>query len=216
MTILDDIPGGGYSTTQQVRTFANVVLANVSDDQLEEFIAAADNWTDDYTGKTWRKTIVNGELIDADAYTFFKTTHYPILEITKLEVYENDQWTEKTEWDPVTRTGDYRIYKAASGIIEWVNTTPASGRDKIRIGYKAGYETVPDKIRDLSMRLATITALQADSGHQNPNGYKSISEGDLTISWGNGAHDTRIQDLVRETKEKMSQLGGKLNYAFSR
>ena len=216
MTVLDPIPSGGYCNIEEVRNFVGVPLDRVSDGQLEEIILNQDSWIDEITGRRWLEHIVDTEYHDGDAYKRFMTDHYPIISITTLEVYENDAWVEKTEWNPTTRTGDFRIAKPESGIIEWLNTPPSSGEDKIRISYKAGEETVPRKIKDLSIRLASITALQEDAGQMNPSGYKSISEGSLSISWGNGAHDGRIQTLIQQAQEKLKQLGGKLNYAWSR
>lgn len=215
MTVLDPIPSGGYCNIEQVRNFVGVPLDRVSDGQLEEIILDQDSWLDDITGRRWMEHIVNDEYHDGDAYKRFVTSHYPIISVTTLEVYENDAWVAKTEWDPVARTGDFRVVKPESGIIEWINTPPSSGKDKIRLTYKAGEETVPRKIQDLSIRLASIAALQVDAGQMNPSGYKSISEGSLSISWGNGAHDGRIQTLAQQVDIKLKQLGGKLKYAWS-
>lgn len=215
MTEMDPVTPGGYVTTQAVRAFTGLPLDRVSDADLERAIQLGDSQINLLTGRVWTEVFYSDELLDGTGYPNFKLNHYPVIEVTKLEVYVNDAWTELDEWDPVLRTGNWRIKKARSAILEWVDYSVARGRDKIRVTYTAGYEEVPGYIMDLSTKMAAIFAYQQDAGQVNPSGFQSITEGALNVSYGSGAHDGMIKTLMQEVDTLLKWIGGKLDYAWS-
>ena len=214
MTEMEPVTQAGYSSLEDVRHFIGVPLSRVSDSDILAAVQMGDSQINLLTGRTWNQTIINEQLHNTTGYDTLRIHGYPVISISKLEVWREGQWTELTAWDPNTRAGVYRMKKARSGILEFITSAPSRMRDGARVSYTHGYVTVPGYIRDLSIRMASIIALQIDAGQVNPSGFQSVSEGGLSISWGSGAHDGRIKLLIQETEKMLSKIGGKLEYAW--
>jgi hypothetical protein len=205
-----------YSSIAEVRSFSGVPESRVPDADITRAISIADAQINLLTGKVWDDQTITDEYQDASGYSSLRLDHYPLISITKLEVYQAGAWVEKDEWDPDTREGTWRVKKASAGILEWVTGTPGKANDSIRVTYHAGYTETPTYIKDLSIRVASIVALQQDAGQINPSGFQSIAEGALNVSWGAGAHDGRIRLLIQEVEKMLDQIGRKMEYAWSR
>jgi len=214
MTELIPVGPGGYCNIQDVRAFSGIPLSRVSDGQLLSAIQMGDSQISLLTGRVWSPVNIGEQLHDTTGYNTLRLIHYPVISVSKLEVWNGTEWISRLEWDPNTRTGSWRIKQSGAGILEWISNPPGRMRDAVRVSYKYGYESIPGYIKDLSIRMASIFALQMDAGQSNPSGFQSITEGALSISWGSGAHDGRIKLLIQETEKMLTNIGGKLDYAF--
>jgi len=206
----------GYSSVRDVISFMGLDPSLVDGEAIAEFIRMGDSQINLVTDRVWGPLSWDGELYDATGYPSLRLRNYPIIEVAEVELWTTSGWKILDRWNPDQRTGFWRIQNHGSGILEWVSRIPAKMLDSIRVSYISGYRETPEYIRSLSVRMASIMALQRESGQSNPSGFQSISEGALSLSWGSGAFDGRIKILIQEVEKMLEQIGGRTKYAWSK
>lgn len=161
------------SKTQQRLTFSDSTDPTLA--EVERIIEISAKELERMSGTAWRP-VQAYELHDAEtSYLGYTESlpvpllHAPLCQMSsdagdRLEIWNNDQWTDLLREGEEGRNKDYWI-DYSSGIIYLVNSRPSAPDKSVRITYHYGFEDVPDDIRSSCAKLTACWYIESDFYH---------------------------------------------------
>lgn len=148
------------------------------------------------------------EYHDGDSFQKLVLRNYPVVGITSISKRVEAAWQLLATFNETSGEGDYYLDKAIAGIVIWTNAEhPGSGTRAVKVVYNWGYSSTPALISKLSAMLAAIQTYLKASGVVSSDGLVSISEGDLSLSWGSsGPYSGQIATLQSQASVILKEV----------
>ena len=151
-----------------------------SDTDVAEWITQADNEIDRRTSRVWSSTAFSSTIYDSDGSSYFRFPEVPIISVSSFEYETNGLGASSESWETLTegRTNDFILY-VNSGEIQYVNTIPSAGNQKLRISGIKGYANTPPIITHISTLMVAKRVVDAtiQSNAQSGGGSRRSHRG---------------------------------------
>ena len=203
MTILIKDHEETYASVEDVRAIIGDI--DINDGDIYVQLLKNSDLIDEMMGKSYRIKDYD-EFYSTDGTDTLILNHYPISQIIELEVWENGEWKQLQEYNKSERYGDYIIKDAGAGIIKRVGGTFPDGFEQVHIKYLAGRNKYPEIISRLCALLTAKDVLIQKSNNINPMGLTGISEGSLSLNWGNIPYGSMIEKINTEIEDLKKKI----------
>ena len=198
--ILDLDDGKVTGLTASGALTADYSYADIPDSHIQEILNRADEYITDSTGRSFAK-ITTTEYLDVEDRNQdeYFLSQYPVSTISSLQANESSTEGDEADWktktqgignDFISNTEDLK-----HGRIRLIDNFPATkGKDRLKITYVYGYDTVPKLVQGLAILLAQRELIQSTI-------YQTIFKGrDNSSPISLDVVDARIEDLTRKLK----------------
>lgn len=198
-----------YITVDEFKNFnPEIDFSSYSDVTISGMISRASKWVDGYLGYDLQIEDIENEKADAivnsDGDIMIFPRKFPVHSVSKLEIVLGTYSIELDLQDndgennyviPSNQRYIFYPYYAFETEGKMIKTTPFKMRLRkyfTRISYRAGYETIPDDIKD----AVNLVAKDIFNRQTNPMLLNSTSQGGISMSFRGGEES----DYVKQAK----------------
>lgn len=208
----------GYCNQTDIENFLLLDIGSTFTTQIEDWIATAEVWVNNYTGYTTASGIMMEEItdevaetasIDADLNLVINPRKVPIDSVTSISLVKG---TDSLDLSLTTGGSNrYQLPEPKHSIVYPSSELSLSGTSIIsnfadirntkffcKLTYRAGYSTVPAPIRLATVNVASDYIMR----HANKEGLESITQGRITKVWARRMGGE--SDFMQDAKELLN------------
>ena len=207
-----------YITVEQVSEELNSLVIDSSSTPssatVSSWIEQESDLLERETNKIWGSATITDEILDYDGSGVIRTNYSPIVSITSV-YYDNgttsENWVELTEG----KYNDFLTYNTEGELVLTSNNI-SKGKQKIKITYVAGYETVNPTVQKIVAKRVAQRTISTILNEQGSSQGGSISVGAISISDPTTFSVNNYQRLDKDIDMLISSLGSFKVYRYNR